>query len=241
MKNYAIILASGTGSRSGLNIPKQFFKIKNKFVDFGSQDVSGEISTKATGNISPIMLKEFNVNYSIVGHSERRAKGETDALVAEKVECCVKNNICPIICVGEKTKNSSLSTIKKQVEAAVGKIEKSSKIIFAYEPVWAIGSGEIPTVAKINKALSIIKKSAKKCGVDSKILYGGSVNLQNYKELLKSNADGFLLGGISLKTDEFIELACAEKPVVFLRSKKYNFFEKLTDKLSKKFNGDLDE
>ena len=158
-----------------------FLKIKNKFVRYGSQDVSNEINTKSTGNISPTMLKEFNAGYSIVGHSERRANGETDTLVAKKVKCCVENEICPVVCVGEKTKKSSISAIKKQVQIAVSEIKHTSNIIFAYEPVWAIGSGEIPTNNKINKVIEIIKQTLQENGFRGiKVLYGGSVNENNY-------------------------------------------------------------
>ena len=180
-----------------------FLKIKNKFVKFGSQDVSGIINTKSTGDVSPNMLKEFNVGFSIVGHSERRANGETDEVVSKKVRCCVENDICPIICVGEKTKTSSIGSIQKQVKFAISGIDANSNIIFAYEPVWAIGSGEIPTNEKIDKVISNIKQILIDNGFKNvKVLYGGSVNDANYQELLKTSADGFLLGGVSLKLDK---------------------------------------
>lgn len=184
-----------------------FFKIKNKMVSLGCQDISNEISKKATGQVCPTMLKEFHVEYSIIGHSERRANNETDELISQKVKTAVENSIQPIICVGEESKNSKLEVLENQVKTALGKINNNSTIIFAYEPVWAIGSGEIPTVARVNKAINLIKKFGKLFGFELLVLYGGSVNLQNYKELLSSKADGFLLGGISLKVDEFCELA----------------------------------
>lgn len=177
----------------------------NKQIALGVQDVSNEINTKSTGQISPNMIKEFGAKYAIVGHSERRANGETDELVSQKVAVCVDNDLIPIICVGEKTKNSSISVLKKQVQSALSKI-KCGKVIFAYEPVWAIGSGEIPTNENINKASGIIKSTAKKCGFDVDMLYGGSVNEKNCVELLKSEIDGFLLGGVSLKIDAYLKL-----------------------------------
>lgn len=182
-----------------------FFKIKNKNVALGCQDISNKVNKKCTGQISPLMLNEFGVKYCIIGHSERRSNGETNIQVCEKVKTACENGIVPIVCVGEESKASKLDVLEEQVTAALSGSNNITPI-FAYEPVWAIGSGEIPTVAKINKALSIIKKTAKKLGYNSQILYGGSVNLQNYKELLASNADGFLLGGISLNVDDFISL-----------------------------------
>jgi triosephosphate isomerase len=183
-----------------------FFKIKNKMVSLGCQDITNVVNKKSTGQISPNMLNEFGVKYCIVGHSERRANGETDFHVSDKVKTACENGITPIVCVGEESKTAKLDVLEEQVVAALSQA-KGVVPIFAYEPVWAIGSGEIPTVAKINKAINLIKKSAKKHKQDVQVLYGGSVNLNNYKDLLNSNADGFLLGGISLKLDEFIALA----------------------------------
>ena len=180
-------------------------KINNKNISVGVQDISIEINKKSTGQISPIMIKEFGAKYAIIGHSERRAIGESNEIVAAKVLNAVNNDLTPIICVGEEDKKSSLDILVKQVETALS--ENYDNIIFAYEPVWAIGSGEIPTNSQINKALNIIKETASKKGLNNiKVLYGGSVNDTNYMELLKTEADGFLLGGISLNTDKLISL-----------------------------------
>ena len=180
-------------------------KINNKNISVGVQDISIEINKKSTGQISPIMIKEFGAKYAIIGHSERRAIGESNEIVAAKVLNAVNNDLTPIICVGEEDKKSSLDILVKQVETALS--ESYDNIIFAYEPVWAIGSGEIPTNSQINKALNIIKETASKKGLNNiKVLYGGSVNDTNYMELLKTEADGFLLGGISLNTDKLISL-----------------------------------
>lgn len=181
-------------------------KIKNKNVSVGVQDISDAQNTKSTGQISSNMLAEFGVKYAIVGHSERRAIGETNEMVANKVLNATENNIVPIVCVGEENKKSSVDIVKEQVQTALSKI-KSDNVIFAYEPVWAIGSGEIPNNKKIDKVISLIKDSAKESGFSNiKVLYGGSVNEQNYKDLLLTKADGFLLGGISLKLEKFISL-----------------------------------
>ena len=186
-----------------------FFELKNKSVFLGSQDISDVEDKKSTGQINARMLKEFNVNYAIIGHSERRAIGENDEIVAKKVGMAQENNIVPIVCVGEKTKLSKLDVLKKQVKTALSKAV-NKKIMFAYEPIWAIGSGEIPTIEKINKALNLIKEEAKENGFCVKVLYGGSVNLSNHKELRTTVADGFLMGGVSLKLDDFCSIVKGE-------------------------------
>lgn len=186
-----------------------FMKIKNKRLFLGCQDIANEKSSKATGQISADMLNEFNVSYSIVGHSERRAVYENDEQVANKVKICVENEIVPIVCVGEASKTAKLDVLKEQVKLAVSKVN-GGEVIFAYEPLWAIGSGIVPTVEKINVAIDLIKSTLSELGRDCKVLYGGSVNVANYKQLLTSKADGFLLGGVSNNIDDFITILKGE-------------------------------
>ena len=181
------------------------FKKKKNNISLGSQDVCGELSKKATGQISSAILKDCNVEYSIIGHSEQRQIGLTNQQVADKVNMAVKSKILPIVCVGESSKRSSLNLLKEQVESSVKKSELS-EIIFAYEPVWAIGTGEVPTNKRINEAVDMIKDICVNLKVNAKVLYGGSVNAKNYKDLLKTNVDGFLVGGASLNIDEFCEI-----------------------------------
>ena len=186
-----------------------FLDIKNKNMFLGSQDVCAVENKKSTGQISAKMLNEFNVDYALIGHSERREIGETDEIVSKKVMLAQENGIIPIVCVGEKTKTSGLDVLKLQVEIALGNAQ-NKEIIFAYEPIWAIGSGEIPTIERINKALNLIKQIAKEKGFDVRVLYGGSVNLSNHNELKTSVADGFLMGGVSLKLDDFCAIVKGE-------------------------------
>lgn len=186
-----------------------FMKIKNKSLFLGCQDIANEQSTKATGQTAAYMLKEFNVSYAIVGHSERRAVYENNEQVANKVGICVSNGIIPIVCVGEASQSSKLDVLKEQVKSAVSKA-MNGDIVFAYEPIWAIGSGVVPTIEKINYAIDLIKSTLSELGRDCKVLYGGSVNVANYKQLLTSNADGFLLGGVSNKLDDFISILKGE-------------------------------
>ena len=180
-----------------------FFKIKNKNVFLGSQDFACDNNKKSTGQIAPHMLKEFKVGYTLIGHSERRAIGETEEIIANKVSLAQEYEIVPIICVGEKNKTAKLDVLKEQVKSALSKA-KNKELIFAYEPIWAIGSGVQPTVKRINNALDIIKTTAKECGFNVKVLYGGSVNAENYKEILNSQVDGLLMGGVSNKINEFL-------------------------------------
>ena len=186
-----------------------FLSVKNKNIFVGAQDITNFVNTKSTGQTSPAMLKEFNAKYVIIGHSERRAMGETDFLVADKVSVAHAADLIPIVCVGEQTKTSGLGILEDQVRVALSKAEKK-EIIFAYEPIWAIGSGEQPTVEKIDEALNIIKTISNEVGFDVKVLYGGSVNAANYKEVSKSCADGFLMGGVSNKIDEFVKILKGE-------------------------------
>lgn len=186
-----------------------FFKIKNSALVLGSQDITVVENKKSTGQISGSMLREIGVKYCIIGHSEKRAIGETDEAVANKVRVAQDSDIIPIICVGEETQKSGLDVLSGQVETALSKADEK-EIVFAYEPVWAIGSGVQPTITQINKAIKIIKITAKRCGFNVKVLFGGSVNLSNYKQILKANIDGLLMGGVSLKIDDFVKIIKGE-------------------------------
>lgn len=183
------------------------FKIKSNSVFLGCQDITNIDNSKSTGQISPNMLHEFSVKYVIVGHSERRSLGENDELINEKVHVCINNDLMPIICVGEKKKSDKLDAVLTQIQSALKGIEKSYVPIIAYEPVWAIGTGKLPTVSRINKVADMIRSYISDLGYkNSVVLYGGSVSAQNYDEIINANIDGLLLGGVSLKFDEFIEI-----------------------------------
>ncbi len=187
----------------------QNLKIKNKRIFLGVQNISSAVNNKSTGEISTKMLNDLGVKFVIVGHSERRALGESDEIVVKKVINAINSNITPIVCVGENGTNAGLDEVKNQVKAVLkglkaGKIDKDREIIFAYEPVWAIGTGKIPTISEINKAVKLIRTSAK--GYNIKVLYGGSVSGDNYAEIFSAQIDGFLLGGVSLKVDEFTKI-----------------------------------
>ena len=186
-----------------------YLKIKNKKVSLGAQDLANEENGKSTGQINGEMLKEFDVKYSIVGHSERRELGETNDVVARKIELAQTHGINPIVCVGEKNKTAKLDMLVEQVESALSRA-LTNDIIFAYEPIWAIGSGEIPSLDRINSAINLIKNAASTHGFEVKVLYGGSVNAENYKEIIKTGVDGFLMGGVSLKINDFLRIVKGE-------------------------------
>ena len=191
---------------------------KNTKICIGAQNFYFEDKGAYTGEISSAMLKDVGVEYVIIGHSERREIfKEDDLLINNKVKKALKEKIIPILCVGESLKerqeNKTFEKIKKQLANDLLGIESSQikKIIIAYEPIWAIGTGKTATADEAEEVCKYIKdfigkeygESIKKA---MKVLYGGSVNNQNAKELFKKeNIDGGLIGGASLKL-EFIDM-----------------------------------
>lgn len=184
-------------------------------VNIGVEDCHQELKGAFTGNISASMLKDFNVKYSIVGHSERRQyEKETDDIINKKAKACVENGIIPLVCVGEdletRESNKYLQFIENQVLESTKDLDLN-KIIIAYEPVWAIGTGKVPTLDEIEEINSYIKNILnKKTGIkveDIVVLYGGSVKSSNVADItgLKS-VDGVLVGGASLKGEEFYNI-----------------------------------
>lgn len=181
-----------------------FLKSKNKNIKIGSQDITSELDNKSTGQIGPKMLKEFNVEYCLIGHYERRKIGESEKVINQKINVAIQNNIQPIICVGTDNVND-LKSLKEQVESALNNQLQFSPI-FAYEPNWAINGDEVPSVEEINLAVSVIQKMCAQKGFTSKVLYGGGVDLKTYQLIKDAKVDGFLLGGICLNINETIEL-----------------------------------
>ena len=186
--------------------------VKNSNIFVGAQDCSIHISGAYTGDVSAQMLNDMKCEYIIVGHSERRiGKHETNNDVALKAKNVMENEMCPIICVGEDAKDrdtgNALNFIEKQLNESIPKNYKN--FIIAYEPIWAIGSGKIPTIDSINEMFNMIRQWLLNNGIDNniKILYGGSVNKDNAKEIFSSrDLGGLLIGGVSLKAQEFSEI-----------------------------------
>ena len=177
----------------------------------GAQDCFWEDHGAYTGEISPLMLKNLGVEYVIVGHSERRNYlGETDEMVARKVEAVIENGLTPVLCVGEtleqKKKGLAEKIIKEQLENCFRNSKFHNHIVIAYEPVWAIGTGDDCPPEKALEMIKFIKDILKsEFGVqDSRLLYGGSVDSRDIADYLKyPEIEGALVGGASLKTEEF--------------------------------------
>ncbi|MDC0977908.1 triose-phosphate isomerase [Acidimicrobiia bacterium] len=190
----------------------------NLKIKISSQDVSAFIEGAYTGEVSALQLSKLNITHSIIGHSERRTVfNETDETINLKVHNAVNNNIIPIVCFGESEEqrdtNEYLSYILNQVNIAVKGLRKDKvkEIIFAYEPIWAIGTGKVASVENAIEVISSIKQeiSTKPFYDEEKIrfIYGGSVSPTNASELLNSKIiDGALVGGASLDVDKFVQI-----------------------------------
>ena len=187
--------------------------VNNSNIFIGAQDCSVHTSGAYTGDVSAKMLSDMECKYIIVGHSERRiGKYETNNDIALKAKNVMENKMCPIICVGEDAKDrddgNALNFIEKQLNESIPK-NYYKDFIIAYEPIWAIGSGKIPTIDSINEMFNMIRQWLLNNGIDNniKILYGGSVNKENVKEIFSCrDLGGLLIGGVSLKAQEFSEI-----------------------------------
>lgn len=181
-------------------------KIKSK-VELAGQDLFFEEKGAFTGEVSAKMLKNLNMKAVIIGHSERRALGETDETVNKKIKAALKEKLKAVVCVGEKKEGKAaesfvLGQIKKAFDGINLKKERKN-ILIAYEPIFAIGTGKSATAEYASKTASAIKKEV---GVIP-VLYGGSVNGKNIESFLKAkNIDGALIGGASLKIEETKEI-----------------------------------
>jgi triosephosphate isomerase (TIM) len=186
----------------------------------GGQGVASSTEVAQTGLTSAGMLKSYGATYCIVGHSESRARGENDQQVLEATNLLLQKKILPIICVGEKERDSHgwyLSAVKEQVEKIISNLPKANlkKIIFAYEPIWAIGSNAAreSTASECREMIIFIRKViadvvGHKVANSIPVLYGGSVNEQNAPSfILEGGADGLLVGRVSLDIKKFNALA----------------------------------
>ena len=193
-----------------------YFVIKTRKtnLDVGAQNCHYEINTGPyTGSISSTMIKKLGAKYVIIGHSENRSNGETNTQINKKIHSAILNNLNVIFCIGEnlfEKKNKKTNKIlKQQIDLGLKKIKKIDKIIFAYEPVWSIGTGKILTNKELTKQVIIIKKIIKNKfkNQKSKIIYGGSVNNQNINNLKQiKEINGFLIGGASQNSKKFIDI-----------------------------------
>jgi triosephosphate isomerase len=183
----------------------------------GAQNVHWEESGAFTGEISAAMLKEIPVEYVIVGHSERRQYfGETDETVAKRVKAALAKTITPIVCIGEtleqRDAGETNDVVKRQTAVALNGLsaEQAAKLVLAYEPVWAIGTGRTATPEQAQEVHAFLRTQlAAMFGDDVaetvRILYGGSMKPKNAAELLdQADIDGGLIGGASLVADDFL-------------------------------------
>ena len=188
----------------------------------GAQNVSDQEKGAFTGEVSAAMLQSMEVEYCIVGHSERRAYyGETDAIVARKVDQLLQHDIRPIVCCGEvleeREADKQFDVVRRQITDGLFHLsaEQFAHVVIAYEPVWAIGTGKTATPAQAQEMHAFIRgliadKYGKKVADDTSILYGGSCKPSNAKELFANpDVDGGLIGGASLKADDFMAIATA--------------------------------
>ena len=167
-----------------------------------------------TGSVSPLMLKSVGAKYMIIGHSDNRSEGDTDAMLKSKVEHSLNNKLKVVFCVGEnkidKKKNRTFKVLKKQIENVLEKKFNHKDIIVAYEPIWSIGTGKIPEVNDLLKTTifikTVLKNIFKKSNLPS-VLYGGSVDSENISQFKRLNEiDGFLIGGASKSDKKFIDI-----------------------------------
>ena len=188
-------------------------------IAIGGQDCHAKVSGAHTGDIAAEQLKDVGATAIIVGHSERRTDhGETDAIVKAKAEAAKRAGLVAIVCVGEteaeRKGGVTLDVVGRQVRGSLPEGMTGATLVVAYEPVWAIGTGLVPTVADVAEVHGFIRAELVKLygaeGEKVRILYGGSVKPSNAKELLSvPNVNGALVGGASLKAADFLAIAAA--------------------------------
>jgi len=186
-------------------------------IEIGGQDCHAEPSGAFTGDISAEMLADLGAKAVIVGHSERRAlHKETDAEVCAKCQAAWRAGLTAIVCIGEtrgeREAGHTLSVLGRQLDGSLPDGVSAERLVVAYEPVWAIGTGLTPTTADVAQAHEFVRKRIVErhgaAGRAVRVLYGGSVKPSNAKELMAvANVDGALVGGASLKAEDFLGIA----------------------------------
>ena len=187
---------------------------------YGAQDVSAQDSGAFTGEISGSMLAKLGCTFVVVGHSERRTlHGETNETVLAKTKAALKNGLTPIVCIGEGLEiREAGEHVAYNVDQLKGSLaglgaEEISKIVIAYEPVWAIGTGRVASAADAQEVCAAVRATVAELAdaevaAGVRVLYGGSVSSKNVGEIVgQTDVDGALVGGASLKADEFATLS----------------------------------
>ncbi len=193
--------------------------VSGSAIAIGGQDCHANASGAHTGDISGAMLADAGATYVITGHSERRVDhGETDAIIAAKSSAAYENDLIAVICLGESLEQreagETLAVIGTQLQGSTPDAATAANTVIAYEPVWAIGTGKVPTIAQIAEVHDFIRAELiKRFGEDAngiRILYGGSVKPSNATEIFAvENVDGALVGGASLKAADFNAIIAA--------------------------------
>jgi triosephosphate isomerase len=185
-------------------------------IAWGAQNLSEHASGAFTGEVAATMVAEFGCTYAIVGHSERRTLyKENDATVAAKAAAAMAAGLTPLVCVGEtlgeREAGSTEGVVLRQLEAVLVRLgERVAEAVLAYEPVWAIGTGRNATPEQAQEVHSLLRRRLGAVGSEVTLLYGGSVKPSNAKGLFQMpDIDGGLIGGASLKADEFLAIAIA--------------------------------
>ncbi|NTV90442.1 MAG: triose-phosphate isomerase [Clostridiales bacterium] len=201
-------------------LPGAVIAVKGSDIKVGAQNMHWEEKGAFTGEISPSMLAELGVEYVVIGHSERRQYfAETDETVNKKIHAALKHDLRPIVCVGEsltqREQGVTADIVRYQVKIALLGLDAPSvkQLVIAYEPIWAIGTGRTATNEQANEVCAIIRETVKSLYDNAtaetvRIQYGGSVTAANAGELFSmSDIDGGLVGGASLKLDDFEKIA----------------------------------
>jgi triosephosphate isomerase (TIM) len=205
-----------------VNLALAVKQLEGKSITVAAQNVHEAEGGAFTGEISAEMLTSIGVNTVILGHSERRAIfNESDALIANKVNTALKHDMIVIFCFGEELKDrqskNHFNIVENQLRDGLFQIDKASwsKVVLAYEPVWAIGTGETASPEQAQEMHEFIRETVRKVfgsdiAEDVSILYGGSVKPENAKEIFsKPDVDGGLIGGAALKSDDFVAIVTA--------------------------------
>lgn len=202
-----------------IHLPSLVDKAKDLNIGIGAENAHEEDSGAFTGEVSVAMLQDLGVDFIIIGHSERREHfNETDETVNKKTLATLKNNIVPIVCVGEtdaeREEGRHIERVESQVEKALSEVSAADakKVVIAYEPIWAIGTGKSATSDDANEMCGAVRKKIASLYSDDvadkvRVQYGGSVKPANIREYMeREHIDGALVGGASLEAESFLEL-----------------------------------
>ena len=195
-------------------IDKTLRLVKSSKIEVGAQNCHySQNPGPFTGSVNTDLIKSSGAKYVIIGHSENRIEGDTNQIINLKIKSALKKKLKIIFCIGEtlneKRKNKTNLILNSQITRGLNKIKRDNNVIFAYEPVWSIGTGIIPKINNLEKQIGDIKKMITKFWKlkNPKVIYGGSVNSKNINELKKiSSINGFLVGGASQNSKNFIDI-----------------------------------